>query len=301
MNLQGPDIPSLRCFVAVAQQGSFRAASKSLALSPPALSERIRLLEEVLSTKLFTRTTRSVSLTEAGYRLLPHAEATLAMSLQCQEVVACDLTSVAWEVRLGTRYELGMDWLVPALKLLEQKEPKRKIHLVFSNSSELLEKLKSQEVDAVITSYRLGVGDWSAQPLHEEEYSFVASSDYARTSSVSEPRDAAHHRLLDVDASLPLFRYFLDAQPEQERWNFGEHQFLGTIGAIRARVLQGAGVAVLPTYLIAGDLVAERLIRLMPERTIGSDFFRFICLHKHPRVRLLKKMADELSAIPLPG
>ena len=75
----GVDLDSLRCFEAVATTLRFRAAAARVHLSPGALSDRIRRLEEGLGTRILARTTRSVSLTEAGERLLPLARSVLGM------------------------------------------------------------------------------------------------------------------------------------------------------------------------------------------------------------------------------
>src|ERR1700752_711739 len=64
------DLADLTAFVAIADQGSFRKAAQRLGVTPSALSHTMRQLEERLDVRLLQRTTRSVSLTDAGLRLL---------------------------------------------------------------------------------------------------------------------------------------------------------------------------------------------------------------------------------------
>src|SRR5580693_8179708 len=64
------DLANLSAFIAVADQRSFRAAAARLDVTPSALSHSIRQLEERLGVRLLHRTTRSVSVTDAGQRLL---------------------------------------------------------------------------------------------------------------------------------------------------------------------------------------------------------------------------------------
>ncbi len=66
-------LDGLMIFIAVAEQRGFRAAARRLALTPSAVSQSIRALEIRIGAPLFSRTTRSVSLTEAGERLMVHA------------------------------------------------------------------------------------------------------------------------------------------------------------------------------------------------------------------------------------
>jgi LysR family transcriptional regulator, glycine cleavage system transcriptional activator len=72
-----PPLSSLRSFEAVARQLSFSKAAEELHVTPGAVSQQIRVLEELLGTKLFDRTRRSVSLSDAGARMLPDIQAGL--------------------------------------------------------------------------------------------------------------------------------------------------------------------------------------------------------------------------------
>ena len=105
--------------------------------------------------------------------------------------------------------------------------------------------------------------------------------------------------LIDIEAHCPLFRYFLDALPSGEPWRFGDLELMGTIGAVRARVLEGVGVAVLPLYFIDHDLAAGRLRKLRPEVTLHHDFFRLIWHEEQVQPQLLETLAGELRTIPL--
>ena len=82
----GPSFDSLRCFLAAARALNFRAAARSVALTPTAFGQRIKQLEEQFGVPLFVRTTRSVSLTERGLALLPAVERCLAAVDECSRV-----------------------------------------------------------------------------------------------------------------------------------------------------------------------------------------------------------------------
>ena len=91
---------------------SFRAAAAAVGLSPAAFSERIQRLEEDLGAKLLSRGGRQVRLTPAGERLLPHARQLLTDARRCREVVGAGARQ-PYELNIGTRFELGLSWLVP--------------------------------------------------------------------------------------------------------------------------------------------------------------------------------------------
>src|SRR5204862_6015716 len=114
-----PDLESLRCFDAVATSLRFRSAAARMHLSPAAFSDRIRRLEETLNVSLLRRSTRSVTLTPAGTSLLPHVRHILAAADRLPSMVQGDLRPPPYELVVGTRYELGLSWLCPALRELE--------------------------------------------------------------------------------------------------------------------------------------------------------------------------------------
>lgn len=291
------DLVSLHCFVEAARLGNFRAAASACHLSPTALSDRIRRLEEDLRCSLFERTTRRVRLTAAGQRLVSRAREALDRAEACQGVAEGPAPPSV--LTIGTRYELGMSFLVPALGEVEAKHPGQELHLRFGDSADLLAATRRGELDAVITSARLAGGGFEFVPLHDEHYVFVASPRLLAKKPLGGPDDALRHTLFDIDHDLPLFAYLLEAVSARQVWDFQRIQYLGTIAAIRHRVLEGAGVAVLPRYFVGEDLAKKRLRRLLVRARLRSDCFRLVWRRGHERTSELRALAEELAARPL--
>lgn len=289
------DLDSLRCFDVAATTLRFRAAAARVHLSPAAFSDRIRRLEEGLGAALLSRTTRQVSLTEAGHRVLPLAREILSKVERLRGAAEETARPLPYELVIGTRYELGLSWLCPALAPLGRRRPERTIHLYNGDTPDLLRRLERGELDAVVASMRLTSPRLAYAALHPEDYVFVSAGRGLRRRE-----DAAGATLVDVSSDLPLFRYFLDALADAEPWPFARVEYMGGIGAIRRRVLDGGSrVAVLPRYFIAPDLAAGRLVRLMPKVRPRSDSFRLVWRVGHPREAELVELATELRALPL--
>lgn len=294
-----PDLECLRCFDAAATHLNFRAAARQVALSPAAFSSRIKRLEEELGAPLFIRTTRKVSLSAAGQALVPQARRAFAELALCRDVVKDGQTRAPFTLQVGTRFELGLSWLTPALGDLARARPERTLNLHFGDSPDLLGRIRDGRLDCAITSARL-TSSWIRYALlHEERYAFVAAPRLTRHTPLRGPKDAAAHALIDLSADLPLFRYFVDARPPGEVWGFARKELLGTIAAVRLRVLEGAGLAVLPRYFVDRDLRQKRLVALLPRQEPGRDFFRLVWREGHPREQELSALADELRARPL--
>lgn len=286
------DLESLRCFVAVADTLHFRAAAERVALSPAALSDRVRRLEESIGTPLFERTTRRVHLTDAGRRLLPHARELLDDAARCRAVALGDARPLPFTLTIGTRYELGLSWLCPALADLEAARPERSLHLYMGDTSALLDRLERGIIDACVLSARITRANVESVPIHEEAYQFVGAVPI-------EPAAFDDQMLIDATPDLPLFRYLLDALPEGAPWRFRGHRYVGGIAAVRHQVLLGRGVAVLPQYFIAEDLAAGRLVPLLPEVEPKRDWFRVLWRSGHPREPELVALAEVLRGMPL--
>jgi LysR family glycine cleavage system transcriptional activator len=292
-----PDLVSLRCFEAAAVALNFRNAARSVALSPAALSERIAQLEDQVGEPLFLRSTRRVSLTLAGERLLPRAREAIAAARRCLE--PSDAGALPFELTIGTRFELGLSWLARALASFERDRPDRIIHLRFGDSEELIDQVRKGNLDCVVSSIRLVTPGIRYEVLHEEDYALVATRRLLASRPLRTAEDAARHTLLDCLPDLPLFRYFLDARPPGERWTFGAVRYLGAISAVKHRVLEAAGVAVLPRYFATPELRARRLCEPLPEARLFSDHFRLIWRPDHPREAELRTLAAELRRRPL--
>ena len=294
-----PDTESLRCFVTAAELLNFRAAARRVALSPAAFGARIKQLEGLLGCALFARSTRRIALTPGGERLLPHARQLLEGLSHCAALASGRTQTAPFSLVVGTRFELGLSFLVPSLPALEAARPERKLHVYFGDTADLTPKVLRQELDCMVTSARLSVPGLSYAPLHEERYALVAARKLLARAPLRVPADAARHVLLDAHTDLPLFRYFSDARPGHEGWAFEHVQLLGTIAAIRARVLQGAGVAVLPHYFVRDDLARKKLVQLFPRVKMASDRFRLAWRSGHAREQELYALAAELARQPL--
>lgn len=293
-----PSLDSLRCFVEVAERLNFRAAAKAVALTPAAVSGRVRALEDQVGKPLFTRSTRSVALTTAGVALLPEARAALAAAERSLRVARGELGPPAIELTLGTRHELGMSWVLPSLPALGEALPHVTFHLAFGDGADLLGRVRAGTLACAIGSMRHPPASLTSAPLHEERYVLVAAPRLAARQPLRRPADALAHRVVDIDGSLPLLGY-LHAAPGGAGLVFGSARFMGTIAAVRAVVLGGEGVAVLPEYLVREDLARRRLVRLLPRQPLLADWFRLSWRAGDERTALFTAVAEVLRQRPL--
>jgi DNA-binding transcriptional LysR family regulator len=292
-------LDSLRCFTEAARLLSFRGAARAVALSPAALGQRIRQLEQELGVAVFHRTTRTVVLTEAGLRLLPYAHKVLAAAEDCVRAGRGTIGPTPVELVIGTRHELGLSWLVPLVDDLQRAIPGLTVHVYFGSGPDLIARVRSLAIDCAVTSARILDPKLDELKLHEERYVFVGAASLLAKQPFRNAKDAHHHTLLDTTDELPLFRYWRDAPGGVDSLEFGGIVKLGTIAAIRLRVLAGQGVAVLPEYFIRKDLKRGALVSVLPRVTPLSDHFRLTFRIDDPRRSLFARLAQQLKDEPL--
>jgi LysR family glycine cleavage system transcriptional activator len=296
-----PEVPSLenlRCFQAAVQTPTFRAAAKLVGLTPAALGQRIRQLEAQIGAPLFERTTRSVALTGAGLALVPAARAALEAAAACLGAARGQHAPPALELTVGTRMELGLSFLVPSHHALSRACPGLVLHYFFGSGPELLSRVRTREVDCAVTSARFTDPALASIALHREDYVLVGARSLLQRTPLHRKEQAARHTLLDIDSSLPLFRYWQDAAGGGDL-PFGRVWRVGSGAAIHLLVRQGEGVAVLPRYMVARELKQGTLVQLFAAVKPMVDHFRLIFRRDDSRHSAFASLAAALLQLPL--
>lgn len=141
------DIEQIRCFLAVAESLHFGRAAQSLDMLPASLSRQIRLLEDKLETRLFLRTTRSVSLTEAGASILEEARALVAQAERFEDKVRNVRKSETPVLKVGAIDSAAAGLMPQLLSLVRKEQPDLEIQLIEQKTIHLLPKLLSGSLD----------------------------------------------------------------------------------------------------------------------------------------------------------
>lgn len=260
------NVGDLSVFLAIAHEQSFTRAAAKLGVSPSALSHAVRLLEERLGVRLLTRTTRRVSLTEAGERLLksiqPHFEGI--------ETALSALTELrdkpAGTVRLTAGEHAAETILWPAISRLLPDYPDIRFEVTIDNA---LTDIVAERYDAGV---RLGEqldGGMIAVPISPElRMVVVGSPDYfARHMAPAVPQDLTAHACINI--RLPTYGGYLVWEFEKNGRQIkarveGPLAFNNSGMALRA-ALDGAGLAYLLEDHARSAIVSGRLISVLDD------------------------------------
>jgi LysR family glycine cleavage system transcriptional activator len=257
MSRRLPSLTALRAFEAAARHLSFTKAAEELYVTPAAISNQVRALEEHFGLTLFRRLTRALVLTEAGQKALPplrHGFDKLAEAAEGLE----DL-STAGMLTVSAMPFFAAKWLVPRLDHFYQAHPGVDVRLVASMRHVDLAR------DGVDIGVRLGSGDFpglDVVKLMDDQAIPVCSPRLLEgPNPLRTPGDLRHHVLLHVDfGDWPDWPMWLRAAgvdgidaTHGPRFNLP--------GLPVQAAIEGQGVALTSSVLVTNDLEAGRLVK----------------------------------------
>jgi LysR family transcriptional regulator, glycine cleavage system transcriptional activator len=263
-----PPLNALRAFEAAARSGSFKAAAAELHVTHGAVSQHVRLLEEWLGAPLFERHNRRVVLTPAARAYLAEigpAFQQVASATARYGYVGGVLPRV---LRVNGPATFALRWLIPRLAGFQKQHPGVEVSLETSN--EPVEALQDT-YDIIIRGGPDTFYGYSMRSFLAEERLPVCSPALLDHLPLETPRDLIHHTLLHTSSLPRLWSDWLakagvvDLKPATTLTL--DHFYLTLQAA-----LDGIGVAMGPTALIADDLACGRLIApfaspLLPARS----------------------------------
>lgn len=182
-------IRHLRFFVALSQSGNFSRAAEAMAVSQPALSAAIRHIETLLGTRLFDRTTHSVTPTEAGRALLPHAWRLVTTADNAFQDMSDALQRKRATVRIGS-VPSALPATAQIVAGIDQDAQGVSLHLTDGTSDTLIAELHRGALDmAVCVASRIDEG-LVATPLIEDEMTLVLSRSHPLAGATDLPWSA---------------------------------------------------------------------------------------------------------------
>src|SRR3954453_23365795 len=254
-------LADLGAFIAVARERSFTRAAAQLGVSPSALSQTMRALEERLGVRLLTRTTRSVAPTEAGEKLV----ATIGPHLAEIEAGLADLSQLrdkpAGTIRLTAVDHAAETVLWPSLARFLAEYPDEHVDLIVDNT---LRDIVSERFDAGIRMGERVTRDMIAVRIGPEiRMTASASRSYfAKHAKPKTPQDLAHHSCINMRFATLGNVYAWEFEKGSRELNVKvEGQLtVNDIAVIRQAALNGVGIAFIPAdiaepYIQAGELI----------------------------------------------
>lgn len=278
------DWDDLRVFLAVARTESLSGAGKRLKVDPATVGRRIARLEQAIGARLFAKSPQGYALTEAGTRLIPHAERAEGAARAAQESLSGP-EGLTGQIRLGAPDGCANYLLPPVLARICDANPGLEVQVV---ALPRLFNLSKREADMAIGVSRPAAGRLTVQKLTDYRLHLAASRAWLDTHPVATPEDLR---------AYPFVGYIPDMIFDKEL------DYLSEIGAPPARLAsnsvsvqlnflrQGAGIGVVHDFALAA---APELVRVLADRISLTRSFWLIRHADDTRVARLNRFAELL-------
>ena len=265
-------------FVAVVEQGGFSAAARSLGITKSAVSKRVTLLEEQLGVKLLQRTTRKLSLTEAGEHYFIHALKANKAAQDAQDAVAQLQGEPQGRLRISSPMSFGRLHVAPFIPAFLKRYPKISIELVMDDK---VVDLVGGGFDIAIRTGKLANSALYARKLAPFNSVLCASPDYLKEHGAPTSLDQLkeHNCLLFSYSNDIKYWTFIENNKEHEVEINGNYQ-ANNSEALHDAILQGLGIGRLPTFVAGNDLKSGKLIQLFPQYKMAQNTFYAVFLER---------------------
>ncbi|MEO6044109.1 MAG: LysR family transcriptional regulator [Tepidiformaceae bacterium] len=255
------ELAQLEAFLQVAQHRSFSRAAEALFLTQPSVTARIQSLEREIGERLFERTGRSVTLTDAGHAFMPHAQRALTAVQEGTDAIEAVRHGDIGSIRIGASDTIATYVLPGILKQFRETRPRVHVHLTTGQTEGIVEKLLAGETHVAV----------SRLTQHPEiESLHLYNDDLALVCSPSHPF-ASRGRVTIAEAGKEPFLFF----ERSSSYHSLVYSMFLRVGVVPESVMEldsmettkhmveaGLGIAILPVVSVDREITAGQLTRV---------------------------------------
>ncbi|MGL4496130.1 MAG: LysR family transcriptional regulator [Beijerinckiaceae bacterium] len=286
-------LDNIRVFMRAVESGSFSEAGRTLRVSSAVASYRIRVLEEHLGCRLLTRTTRRMSLTEAGRIFYERCLDVMDALDRAEASVADKGGSPRGALKLTAPLGLGRQVIAPLVAAYRETHKETEVRLRLSDH--LLD-LVQEAVDVAVRMAKLEDSSFTQRKIADVRRVICAAPAYLeRMGEPKTPDDLLRHECL-------LLRF---PGSQQFRWALGEGRKAATVpvaGPIDADdgdvltqwAVAGQGLVLKPLFEVAGAIAAGQLVTVMPDHPPQSVTLSILFPTRRMMARRVRDLVDDI-------
>lgn len=290
------ELYQMKLFVDLAQAGNFTKVANENYVTQAAVTLQIRKLESELGVRLFHRTTRSVTLLEAGQRLLPYAREILQKADEAMLAVRDTKDEVTGLVRVASVHSVGLYEMPPYIKQFLKKYPLVSLRIDYRNSDAIYRALHDGDIDIGIVAYPTEMPRLEHIPFMTDYLVLVCREDnpLANRKKVT-LKDLEGQPFVQFSEDTPT-RRATDAIMSEHDVSVNVRMECDNIEVLKQMVEIGFGVALLPHHAItesdrAAGLRGLELSGIKIERQLG-----ILLLKNAPRFKAMRAFLETLRS-----
>lgn len=283
------NLEQLRTFLAVYRARSVSKAAEALNLTQPAVTKQLKSLEARLGKPLFTRVPRGVIPTLAAEALAREAGIHLDALEALSSTFKLGARTLEGTVYLGGPGDFLGAKVLPALAGLHEQGVKLRVKLGMPES--LVEELEAGALDLVISTVRLSRKGLEFVPVYQETFVLVAGLSWAGRLSAVNAETLAKVPLLAYSEDLPILRRYW-RQVLGKNLQDSASVVIEDLRALALAVQSGAGVSVLPRYIVEDAIALGRLVQLLKPAKPPTNMLYLASrlISPHPRATFVRQL-----------
>jgi DNA-binding transcriptional LysR family regulator len=255
-------------FTTIVKHRGFASASEPLGLTPSAVSKAVARLEKRIGARLFTRSTRTIKLTEAGEELYSRAQHILAAVEEAESVISNLSTEPQGDIRVACSDAFATMVLVPLLEGFNQRYPNIRVHVTQGDGPMDLIK---EDYDIAIrfeNPYQKGL---YITPLTSDPWVICASPKYlAKQPAPQKPPELLEHQCLAIRARDRLDSTWKFRGGRRHSINVTP-SFSGIGMVVKTAAIRGLGIARLANFLVKQEIENGTLVALLEDYQIKEN------------------------------
>ncbi len=293
------ELKRIGVFTKVVQAQSFSEAARQLGVAKSAVSKQIRLLEEEIDVRLFNRSTRKLSLTEAGKMYYQHCEQIVNRAEIALEELHQYQNQPSGTLRISAPIPFGHAILLPVIKQLRDLYPQLNIDLQLDDK---VVNMVEQGIDLTLRVGRLDDSNLIAKKLCDTPAVVFAAPEYlARFGTPLVPADLCNHQwlALSVQASpySKTFRHKISGKTESI--SLQGNLRINSVDTVISAAVNGLGIGVMAKATVHEQLNSGKLVALLPSYEIDPVAIYAVYPHREhlpPKVRVFMNFLQKFCA-----
>lgn len=270
------NIEKLSQFIAAYEEGSFKAASKSILISQPQITRTVQQLEALLDTQLFVRIPTGVKPTYHGEQLYNFSKE-IFKKIQVFEFQMRSKSHLKESIiNIGSYDSISRYFIPDFIKYFQSLMPQIKINLTSGRSSEILSKLKNNDLDIIIHVGEINDKDLYKQRAYGDKFQLYATKNIEKVYS---------NNLIAFDGAVAGFDDIVSGNA------FDSYYSCQNLETVTNLTLSGIGIGLLPTRVARDHLLAGKLEVINKRLSLSGTH------HNIYVVRKKNNSSDSLSAV----
>jgi len=273
------DLKRMGVFYHVVDAGGFTAAAKRIGMAKSAVSRHVAILEQEMGVRLLNRSTRQMSLTEAGELYFTACEKVVNEAAEATRNVSGLSEQLTGALRISCPTALGNDYVVPLVKAFADLHPGIKIELIVDDQ---IVNMVEEGFDISIRVGWLEDSGLIARKITDSPRLLCASPEYLKKhAKVVRPEQLAEHQWI-VFSLLPTpYRQTIKKQGSQQVIRVNGRFKTNNILTLRSLLREGVGMSVLAEFLVAEDIKQGCLINVLSEFDFGKAGVYVVYPNRH--------------------